>query len=308
MSELENNNATIQNGSTDQNNNANNNNMIAELLADMQQARAEGGPAAANNNNNNNQQMMNNNIMGMYNPMMMNSMMNSAMLNNPMMMASMMNNMDMSSLMNNSNGMTPQQIMMAYAGGSNMPMLQPSQEDPNWEDRYFELQAFKREKGHCRVPARYKANPKLGRWVMTQRRQFTLLMQGYPNTLTAERINRLEGIGFTWCIRPEPVKTWNSKFQELMEYKNTYGNCNVPQRYQDNPKLGTWVHTQRRQYKLMIEGKKSSMTQEKIQALDSIGFFWTTKPNSSSRSMKDDAPRNIIGQRAPMNNSASFAE
>jgi hypothetical protein len=57
----------------------------------------------------------------------------------------------------------------------------------------------------------------------------------------------------------------------------------------DNPKLGTWVHTQRRQYKLMIEGKKSSMTQEKIQALDSIGFFWTTKPNSSSRSMKDDA-------------------
>jgi len=207
--------------------------MIAELLADMQQARAEGGPAAANNNNNNNQQMMNNNIMGMYNPMMMNSMMNSAMLNNPMMMASMMNNnMDMSSLMNNSNGMTPQQIMMAYAGGSNMPMLQPSQEDPNWEDRYFELQAFKREKGHCRVPARYKANPKLGRWVMTQRRQFTLLMQGYPNTLTPERINRLEGIGFTWCIRPEPVKTWNSKFQELMEYKNTYGNCNVPQRYQ----------------------------------------------------------------------------
>ena len=208
--------------------------MIAELLADMQQARSEGGPAAAaNNNNNNNQQMMNNNIMGMYNPMMMNSMMNSAMLNNPMMMASMMNNnMDMSSLMNNSNGMTPQQIMMAYAGGSNMPMLQPSQEDPNWEDRYSELQEFKREKGHCRVPARYKANAKLGRWVMTQRRQFTLLMQGYPNTLTAERINRLEGIGFTWSIRPEPVKTWNSKFQELMEYKNTYGNCNVPQRYQ----------------------------------------------------------------------------
>ena len=34
----------------------------------------------------------------------------------------------------------------------------------------------------------------------------------------------------------------------------------------------------------MIEGKKSSMTREKAQALDSIGFFWAAKPNSSSRS------------------------
>lgn len=34
----------------------------------------------------------------------------------------------------------------------------------------------------------------------------------------------------------------------------------------------------------MIEGKKSSMTREKAQALDSIGFFWAAKPNNSSRS------------------------
>lgn len=44
-----------------------------------------------------------------------------------------------------------------------------------------------------------------------------------------------------------------------------------------NPKLGTWVHTQRRQYKLMLEGKKSAMNNEKIAALDSIGFFWMAK-------------------------------
>ena len=44
-----------------------------------------------------------------------------------------------------------------------------------------------------------------------------------------------------------------------------------------NPKLGTWVHTQRRQYKLMIDGKKSAMNSEKVAALDSIDFFWNAK-------------------------------
>ena len=58
------------------------------------------------------------------------------------------------------------------------------------------------------------------------------------------------------------------------EYKETYGDCVVPQRYQSDPQLGTWVHTQRRQYKLMKEGKKSSMTEDKIRDLDAMGFEW----------------------------------
>ena len=49
-----------------------------------------------------------------------------------------------------------------------------------------------------------------------------------------------------------------------------------------NPKLGTWVHTQRRQYKLMLEGKKSAMNEEKIAALDSLGFTWVAKTNGWS--------------------------
>jgi hypothetical protein len=57
-------------------------------------------------------------------------------------------------------------------------------------------------------------------------------MQGFPSALTTERIQRLESIGFTWSIRPEPAKTWHKKFQELKIYKDTFGNCMVPQRYQ----------------------------------------------------------------------------
>mmetsp|Transcript_29571 Transcript_29571/g.62151 ORF Transcript_29571/g.62151 Transcript_29571/m.62151 type:complete len:465 (+) Transcript_29571:37-1431(+) len=151
------------------------------------------------------------------------------------------------------------------------------EDDPGWEEQFKALAAFHKENGHCKVPARYSVNPKLGRWVMTQRRQFTLMVQGYSSALTIERIQRLESIGFTWSIRPEPKSSWNIKFNELKAYKEAFGNCMVPQRYQANPSLGTWVHTQRRQYKLMKEGKKSSMTQEKAKALDSIGFYWAAK-------------------------------
>jgi len=63
----------------------------------------------------------------------------------------------------------------------------------------------------------------------------------------------------------------------ILDYKATYGNCMVPQRYLANPQLGTWVHTQRRQYKLLKGGKKSSMTAEKISRLNSVGFDWDAK-------------------------------
>ena len=182
-----------------------------------------------------------------------------------------------------------------------------SQEDPGWEEQYKALRAYHLQFGNCKVPARFKGNPKLGRWVMTQRRQFTLLMQGFPSALTAERIRRLESLGFTWSVRPEPVTTWNKKYQELKVYRATYGNCMVPQRYQANPQLGTWVHTQRRQYKLMAEGKKSSMTREKADALEAIGFFWAAKhqlggaaaPSTGDESAACDGDGTVMQAEAP---------
>jgi len=196
------------------------------------------------------------------------------------------NNPNMDSLGRN-DYINKNQLMPSGMNNSYVPPAPPSQqphvqEDQGWEEQYKNLKEYHLRFGNCKVPARFKANAKLGRWVMTQRRQFTLLMQGFPSALTADRIRRLESLGFTWSVRPEPVTTWNQKFQELKAYKATYGNCMVPQRYQANSQLGTWVHTQRRQYKLMNESKKSSMTKEKADALDSIGFFWAAKNSISS--------------------------
>lgn len=43
----------------------------------------------------------------------------------------------------------------------------------------------------------------------------------------------------------------------------------------------TWVHTQRRQYKLLLDGKKSSMTQDKIDSLNAVGFVWVARQSDS---------------------------
>ena len=35
----------------------------------------------------------------------------------------------------------------------------------SWEQRFKELESFKKEHGHCNVPCEYQSNPKLGRWL-----------------------------------------------------------------------------------------------------------------------------------------------
>ena len=88
----------------------------------------------------------------------------------------------------------------------------------------------------------------------------------------------------------------HSSLTNYIAYKATYGNCMVPQRYQANPKLGTWVHTQRRQYKLLAEGKKSSMTKDKAKALESIGFFWAAKASSLTTSTTTSTANDSLGR------------
>jgi hypothetical protein len=68
---------------------------------------------------------------------------------------------------------------------------------------------------------------------------------------------------------------WFQKFQELVRYKNKYGNCLVPYKCPDHESLALWVKRQRYQYKFREEGKKSNLTDERIGALKELGFVWS---------------------------------
>ena len=85
-----------------------------------------------------------------------------------------------------------------------------------------------------------------------------------------ERRKRLDSIGFSWNPFSE---LWEARFQELVEYKQVHGSCNVPNRYKANPQLGRWVDKQPR---------AKTMREERRKRLDSISFTWkvTSKNNA----------------------------
>ena len=61
-----------------------------------------------------------------------------------------------------------------------------------WDVRYGELMQFKSEHGNTAVPRSYALNQALAIWVKTQRKMYS------KGELSAERIAKLEAIGFAW--------------------------------------------------------------------------------------------------------------
>lgn len=80
--------------------------------------------------------------------------------------------------------------------------------------------------------------------------------------------------GPTLKFRAYQAENWSEKFEELIEFRNTYGHCLVPNSFHENPTLAQWVKRQRYQYKLKQEGKRSTVSDERVTVLEDIGFIW----------------------------------
>ena len=176
----------------------------------------------------------------------------------------------------------------------------------DWMKHFEELKLYKQEFGHCNVPARYPSNRRLGIWVSAQRQQYKILKSAEfeetkkqrPSSLTQERIELLNRLGFTWTIRSRDSlgESWNQRLLDLKAYKDLHGNCLVPSRYLPNPELGVWVGTQRTQYRLYQKAKEkgqqvtgaSAMNEERIQQLEDLGFVWALRGTEGNR--KDIGP------------------
>lgn len=155
-----------------------------------------------------------------------------------------------------------------------------------WEKHMRDLKEFRAEHGHCHVPLGDPKFPKLGLWVKEQRRHYTLMKQGKQSHMTEGRCQELDSVDFCWDTHEA---TWLERLNELRAYKEIHGNCIVPTNYPENPKLGTWIHHQRRQYKKYKEGKPCHITSERIKALDSLGFVWYPRDKSSLQAEARDA-------------------
>lgn len=155
--------------------------------------------------------------------------------------------------------------------------------EDHWDEMFRQLCEYRDKHGDCLVPSRYDVNPKLGKWVETQRYEYTKMQRAangvtveakveeaedagakqrpaIPNPrLTEERLRRLESIGFQFKVKHKMKryydKQWDQMFERLLKFRDENGHCMVPKRYAADVKLGTWVHTQRIQYRKMISSK-----------------------------------------------------
>ena len=126
----------------------------------------------------------------------------------------------------------------------------------SWDESYGRLVAFKDREGHCSVPVfKVVDGFNLGIWVQNQR---------HKKSLSAERIQRLDDIGFVW----DPlIKKWEKGFSHLKAFKDREEHFRVPRgKVVDGFDLGEWIKTQR--------SNRESLSADRIQRLDDIGFVW----------------------------------
>jgi superfamily II DNA or RNA helicase len=145
-----------------------------------------------------------------------------------------------------------------------------------WETRYLLAKRYYEELGHLRIPQQYKTDGDiwLGKWLYLQRTIRSGQVAG--ETLSAERIAKLDAIGMIWVSANE--RNWESKYQAAADYYARHGNLNVQLSFctADGFRLGLWLKNQRKR-----KGEEK-MTWEQIARLDKIGMQWEVKSRGAA--------------------------
>ncbi|CAB9505289.1 helicase [Seminavis robusta] len=136
-----------------------------------------------------------------------------------------------------------------------------------WETMYERLQVYHQKHGNSDVPRKCESDPRLGRWVQQQRRDYR------EEKLPHDKVALLENLYFVWRVaatakggvRRENMEEWNRMFAKLQQYQLEHGNCLVPREYEKDLELGRWVRQQR---------TRKSLSDEQKSQLDALGFMW----------------------------------
>lgn len=120
-----------------------------------------------------------------------------------------------------SGGMNEDRIALLESIGFSFS-LAPGWDSSTWNNRLEELKVYKQEHGHCDVPTK---DSQLGKWVGNQRSQYALYMKATQagavdppvGGLNAERIAKLEEVGFSWRVGKGRGQPGKDKGEEKVE-------------------------------------------------------------------------------------------
>ena len=154
----------------------------------------------------------------------------------------------------------------------------PPKEEERWWLHLEELRQFREEHGTAIIPHTFSLNPELAYWAKNQRVAYRRMVLGKTSTMTKERAKSLEDLGFQWKLQGSGSSLYNTKwFQrclELKQFQLEFGHTNVPQNYKPNPTLVFWINAQRVQRRKLDKGEPSPLSEERVKALDELGFVW----------------------------------
>jgi Helicase associated domain len=109
--------------------------------------------------------------------------------------------------------------------------------------------------------------------------------------LSDERETLLNEVGFVWDSHQA---SWNDHCQQLEAFFHAFGHFQIPSSA-DNAEyasLSIWCKHQRRQYRNFVQGTgNTTITYDRIQKLEAIGFEWD--------------PRNLAGAGGATSTAAS---
>lgn len=150
-------------------------------------------------------------------------------------------------------------------------MVWNSFSDRTWERNLSEAAKYREKYGHLLVPHTYVSETgiTLGAWIARQRQ-----VRKNGRGLSEEQIHQLDALGMVWDVTDE---LWRKYYTAASDYRNTHGDLNVPVSYvsKDGVKLGEWLSGIRN--KSGVRSYGPSLTEERIQALDSLGMRWGSR-------------------------------
>jgi hypothetical protein len=112
--------------------------------------------------------------------------------------------------------------------------------------------------------------------------------------LSDDQIESLNELGFAWTVADE--RSWDSYFEDLLEYKLKHGHCKVPATYNANKPLAAWVDRMR-QLKVSRDANQNNedntthpntsnqskmLTEERFKMLNYFGFAWEGRKRRTS--------------------------
>jgi len=148
----------------------------------------------------------------------------------------------------------------------------------SFEHRVLEFIAYREIYGTCYVPTVFPTYPAFGNWANHMRSEYIKFRDDKPSRLTLDQFEALDAEGFIWVDHEN--LPWRERFLQLVEFRKQFGHCNVS-RTRDCKILAGWVKHQRAEYWKHYVGEKSTMTRQKIEELENIGFVWCLRAKRS---------------------------